>query len=377
MKNIHHHTLGWIVGILLLSPWLAYSDTGMVASVRHELEITLFPDIHRLTGIDKMFIGAGDESSLVLSLSPQGDIKRIEINRSPENFVFKNAPLQVPLTSNQKNQQIQLTVWYAGQFNDAVPRTPVNTDNPGYGGTGIVSDEGTFLLSGAGWYPSISAQTTSFQVQMDAPDGILGVTSGRFRNHSTREGRTISRWQVDRADEGISLSADRHIISSRRLGKIDLATYFIPPTHHLATHDFDAVADYIKLYEKLFGPYPFAKFAVVENFFPTGYGFPSYTLLGGRVLRLPFIIHTSLGHEIAHCWWGNGVLVDFRKGNWGEGLTAYVADYLYKERKSFKEAQEHRLQWLRNYALLIDQSNDFPLIHFKSRYAPPHEGHRI
>jgi hypothetical protein len=65
-----------------------------------------------------------------------------------------------------------------------------------------------------------------------------------------------------------------------------------------------------------------------------GFGFPSYTLIGGTVLRLPFIIHTSLGHEIAHCWWGNGVLVDDDGGNWSEALTTYVADYLYQEKKS-------------------------------------------
>ena len=62
------------------------------------------------------------------------------------------------------------------------------------------------------------------------------------------------------------------------------------------------------------------------------------------MIRLPFIMHTSLGHEIAHCWWGNGVYVDYEKGNWSEGLTTYVADYLYKERASLGQAREYRLR---------------------------------
>jgi len=70
------------------------------------------------------------------------------------------------------------------------------------------------------------------------------------------------------------------------------------------------------------------------EFFPTGFGFSSYTLLGSSVLRLPFILSTSLGHEIAHCWWGNGVYVDYESGNWSEGLTTYVSDYLYTEMES-------------------------------------------
>ena len=108
-------------------------------------------------------------------------------------------------------------------------------------------------------------------------------------------------------------------------------TYMFPKSNHLSQSYLDAIAKYISQYEALFGPYPFDKFAVVENFFSTGYGFPSYTLLGSRVIRLPFIIHTSLGHEIAHCWWGNGVYVDYAQGNWSEGLTTYVSDVRFKE----------------------------------------------
>ena len=111
-------------------------------------------------------------------------------------------------------------------------------------------------------------------------------------------------------------------------------TYFTGANRDLSSAYLDAAIRYLKLYSDLFGPYPFPKFAVVENFFPTGYGFPSYTLLGSSVLRLPFILSSSLGHEIAHCWWGNGVQVDYQSGNWSEALTTYVADYLYKEQAS-------------------------------------------
>ncbi len=40
----------------------------------------------------------------------------------------------------------------------------------------------------------------------------------------------------------------------------------------------------------------------------------SYTLLGRTVIKMPFIVYTSLGHEIAHNWWSNSVFVDQKKG---------------------------------------------------------------
>ena len=64
---------------------------------------------------------------------------------------------------------------------------------------------------------------------------------------------------------------------------------------------------YIQLYETLFHPFPFKRFAIVENFLPTGISMPTYTLLGQEVVRLPFIVETSLGHEVLHQWFGNQV----------------------------------------------------------------------
>jgi hypothetical protein len=109
---------------------------------------------------------------------------------------------------------------------------------------------------------------------------------------------------------------------------------------------------------------------VVENFFPTGYGFPSYTLIGGSVLRLPFIIDTSLSHEIAHNWWGNGVLVDAGEGNWSEGLVTYLADYRQEAEGSEEKAADYRYRLLVEYASVVPPDRDFPLKEFRSRVDP-------
>jgi aminopeptidase N len=87
------------------------------------------------------------------------------------------------------------------------------------------------------------------------------------------------------------------------------------------------------------GAYPFSGFSVVASPLPTGFGMPTLTYLGAEVLKLPFIRATSLGHEILHNWWGNGVLVDYASGNWAEGLTTFMADYAYKERIGRRRAR--------------------------------------
>jgi hypothetical protein len=107
---------------------------------------------------------------------------------------------------------------------------------------------------------------------------------------------------------------------------------------------------------------------MIENFWQTGYGMPSFTLLGDQVIRLPWILDISYGHEILHNWWGNGVLVDYASGNWCEGLTVYGADYYYKEQEGAEQARDYRRTALQAYLDYVSGSEDFPLRLFRERH---------
>jgi len=340
-------------------------------SVHHDLKIVLHPSENKLSGVDIVTVDVRDVTSLTLLLSQKASVHSVSISGKNRTFVFKNGQLLIPLESSDRKGFLPVGIHYSASFHDPVPDTFANTDNPGYGVTGIISDRGIFLQAGAGWYPEIPGSLPTFHLLVDAPAGTLAVTSGKCLGHETKRIRTFSEWETGFPTEGLSLSAGPYTVQEESLGTVTVATYFFPESSSLSKDYLDGAARYIALYEELIGPYPFQQFSIVENFFPTGYGFPSYTLLGSTVIRLPFIIETSLGHEIAHCWWGNGVLVDYRQGNWCEGLTTYLADYLYKERISEEEGRQYRLQILRNFTTLVNPGNDFPLSQFKGRYDPP------
>ncbi len=95
---------------------------------------------------------------------------------------------------------------------------------------------------------------------------------------------------------------------------------------------------------------------------------PGFTLLGPTVIRLPFILNSSLPHEILHTWWGNSVYVDYDKGNWSEGLTTFMADYWQQELVG--NDRGYRLNALMNYSDFVsaDPTKDFPLRQFKGRH---------
>jgi hypothetical protein len=139
------------------------------------------------------------------------------------------------------------------------------------------------------------------------------------------------------------------------------------PDATLAQKYLDATAQYLSLYNALLGPYPYPKFALVENSWESGYGMPSFTLLGSKVIRLLFIVSSSYPHEILHNWWGNGVFVDVQQGNWCEGLTAYLADHLLQEQRG--SATAYRRATLQRYTDYVGTHSDIPLTAFRARHS--------
>jgi len=336
----------------------------------HDISLALYPEEGRLRAIDTLTLPPGDPPRSELSLSPSVQVTSVSAGERSIPFTHRGGVLSLEIGARPGATVRTLRIAYEGRFRNPSPEAAANADDPTFGVAAAVLPEGTFLGEEADWYPRTADPFSTFHLRVEAPDGYEAVTAGTRTVRETLDGRTVSEWDVRTPVRGLSMSAARYVVRDRIVDNVLLSTYLFPRDDHLSGKYLDAVERYIGFYRKLLGPYPFAKFAVVENFFPTGYGFPSWTLLGGTVIRLPFILESSLGHEVAHSWWGNGVFVAPEGGNWSEGLTTYVADYLYKERSSAAEGREYRLKILRDYSTLVTPENDFPLERFAGKSGP-------
>lgn len=140
------------------------------------------------------------------------------------------------------------------------------------------------------------------------------------------------------------------------------------PDPALAANLIDHLVRYLALYEQQIGPYPYDQFSVVESPDEIGYAFPKMTWIGSQLLRFPFILNTSLPHELLHSWWGNGVFVSYQTGNWCEGLTVVGADYGLL---SAKEQKVYRVKAITSYLDYAHSGNEIPLSDFVSRGEDP------
>ena len=268
-----------------------------------------------------------------------------------------------------ENGSVEIEVRYSGAVYDSLHPPEVAYDRGFETTSGLIDPRGAFLSGQTFWVPFSAEDRFTFRLRTELPPPWHSMSQGERTLHRTVDGRNVSVWEETAPQEEIYLIAGPYVVRERAHGEVRLYTYTYADTDSTLCDTYlEAAGRYLDLYGERFGPYPFAKWAMVENWWQTGFGMPSFTLLGDRVIRLPFIVDTSYGHEILHCWWGNGVYVDYAHGNWCEGLTVHGADYLYKRRQSDDAARDYRRSALVAYLDFASSGErDFPLRDFRER----------
>ncbi len=365
------------------------TEIGAITDIEMTLDIDPAKHWLEATGRIKWISNRADtvyflmNDNLEVSLSGNDNISESELNKIKSGEEIKSylgsihldttgyesidhlALYRLPIQTS--NEFVQFDLKYAGEIYDDVEVASFSRWEIADETTGIIDEQGAFLPVVAGFYPRLPGdnEPVSFTTTLILPDNWDGLAEGKI---VLDEGNSTT-FDSEHPIDGTYVVAGPYKTRTINSGNSEIAMYYYEGSEDLVGRYLHASADYIQRYNKLLGEYAFSRFSVVENWFPTGYGMPTYTLLGSRVIRLPFIIGTSLGHEVCHNWWGNGVYVDWSSGNWCEGLTTYCADYLYKVEESEEAAKQYRRDINRDYSdyVVRGDDTDFPLREFQER----------
>ncbi|ANB34540.1 hypothetical protein M2324_002126 [Rhodovulum sulfidophilum] len=220
-------------------------------------------------------------------------------------------------------------------------------------------------LLGSGWLPVDAAPRARFELSLEVPPGWRPAATGRLSDERVHpDGRRADFVFTGRAGD-LGVFAGRYAVNEAMHRGLRLRTYFEPRDAAFSPAYIAAAAGYIDRYSDAIGPYPYDGFSVVSAPIPVGLGLPGMTYVSQAILGHGYMRGRSLAHEVLHSWWGNAVGVDYRRGNWSEGLTTYMADYALAEEAGAAEAREMRLGWLRDLAAL-PAAEDRPLTEFRA-----------
>ena len=384
------------IALLCIQALFVISTISSAASppVHHELSVTLDPALSVLTAVDTITLEIAQpncQQPLQLLLHPALIVETVSGGRdwsplpepaSAAAAAESNAPgvepaaLTVFPPVNGWPAQTTVTIAYAGKIHHEIVDVQKEYARSSGQTPGIICADGVNLSGASHWYPIISDELVTFSLTVKSPAGWTAISQGARSNtpapvpddaSAPSPNSAVVTWNCPDLMDEIHLIAGAYTEYVKTTELAEAQVFLRASDPALAQRYLDATEQYLRMYSELLGPYPYPKFALVENFWETGYGMPSFTLLGPSVVRLPFIIRTSYPHEILHNWWGNSVFVDYSGGNWCEGLTAYLADHLMKEIDG--QGAEHRRDTLQRYEDYARGAKDFPLTEFTSRHS--------
>ncbi len=356
-----------IIILLLLLMFFHSPAIQAAQTVRHDLTVTLDPESGFIEALDTLTVQDGFPEIFTFYLhkgmKPSVTTAGGKLTQVPAPFDSRfTEKFRITLPQGSKS----FTLHYSGKIHHPLEGYGKEYARGFRNTPGTISRQGVYLSGATYWYPHINANRLTFSLRVNLPPHWNAVSQGSRVDYKKTPSQTMVMWVDPTPQEEIFLLAALFHEYGKKAGEIEAMVFLREEDEKLSSKYIDATRQYIRMYENLIGPYPYSKFALVENFWETGFGMPSFTLLGPKVIRFPFILHSSYPHEILHNWWGNSVYPDYSSGNWSEGLTAYLSDHLIKEQRG--KGAAYRQAVLQKYLDYVGSEKEFPLTAFTSRH---------
>ncbi|MFJ7203648.1 M1 family metallopeptidase [Streptomyces sp. NPDC098789] len=322
---------------------------------RYELALEYRPRPNRLAGTARISAIAGRAPLTEFHLNlAEFKIGRVLVDGRPTHSVHRAGKLLVrPVKPLPAGTAFTVDVHWVG--NPKPVRSP-------WGGIGWEElTDGALVASqpvGApSWYPCNDrpADKASYQISINVPSPYTVVAVGRLLTRTTKASTTT--WVYEQPAPTSSYLVGLAIGTYQTVLLGDPGLGGVPQSAHVPAHlltrfsrDFARQPEMMRLFEELFGPYPFGEYVVVvaDEELDVPVEAQGLSLFGANHVDGARGSERLVAHELAHQWFGNSVsIADWRHIWLNEGFAKY-AEWLWSERSGGRTAHDlaasaHRL----------------------------------
>jgi hypothetical protein len=335
---------------------------------RYTLDVTVDWAGHRLAGTEQLFYvnnGTVPLPEVYLRLYPNAeqyaggalDVNKVTIGGRDAPFEAKGTILKVSLPSPLPPEEaITLGIGFA-------VTVPQRSDRFGYA-------EGVMSLGH--WYPILAvydtrgwhldpyvalgdafySETGLYTVQLTVPKKVTVAATGIQESEVDRgDGtRTLTFRSGATRDFALALSEGYDLLSSR-VGEVTVNSYYLRDDAEAGGTALNVAADAVKVYQELFGPYPYPELDVAETSFvvegtPGGMEFPGIVFISSELYHSQLFMSEQdsvVAHEVAHQWWYGVVGDDEVADPWMDEAFATYSAVMYFERVRGPEAAQQEM----------------------------------
>ena len=321
----------------VIDPYLPSNGNFGYRVSRYELELEYKVQINRLAGAATITaVTLASLKTFTLDLAGALTVSKVSVNgQRPAHFRHTAGKLHVALSSAlPAGAAMTIGVRYAGN-----PR-PIRTL---WGEVGFEELSAGALVAGqpngaATWFPCDDhpSSKASYRIQLSTENPYRAVANGKLLSRRTRAGMTT--WTYEQAEPTSTYLMTLQIgeYETHRLAKspVELNAALPQRLRHNFDHDFGRQPDMMKLFVKLFGPYPLATgytVVVTDDDLEIPLEAQGISIFGANHCDGRRGAERLIAHELAHQWFGNSVTARRWRDIWlHEGFACY-AEWLWSE----------------------------------------------
>jgi aminopeptidase N len=335
----------------VIDPYLPHNGNFGFRVSRYELELEYKVQLNRLSGTAT--ITAATLASLktfTLDLADALTVSKVSVNgHRPAQFRHASGKLHVTLSSTlPAGAAMSISVRYAGN-----PR-PIQSL---WGEVGFEELSAGALVAGqpngaATWFPCDDhpSSKASYRIQLSTENPYRAVANGKLLSRRTRAAMTT--WTYEQAEPTSTylMTLQIGVYEAHRLAKapVEMNAALPQRLRRNFDHDFGRQPDMMKLFVKLFGPYPLATgytVVVTDDDLEIPLEAQGISIFGANHCDGHRSSERLIAHELAHQWFGNSVTARRWRDIWlHEGFACY-AEWLWSEESGGRSADE----WARHY----------------------------
>ena len=328
----------------VIDPYLPNNGNFGYRVSRYELDLQYKVNSHRLAGAATITaVTLASLQTFTLDLSDALGVTKVTVNgRRPASFSTSGGKLRIRLAEPlPTGSALTIAVRYGGS-----PK-PIRTV---WGEVGFEELSNGALVAGQpngspSWFPCDDhpSSKASYRIQISTDSPYYAVAPGELVSRRVRAGQTV--WTYEQPEPTSTYLATLQIgmYGLHRIPKAPVAMHAVIPDRLRANfdHDFGRQPQMLKLFVKLFGPYPLSSgytVVVTEDDLEIPLEAQGVSIFGANHCDGARGSERLIAHELAHQWFGNSVTARRWRDIWlHEGFACY-AEWLWSEHSGGRSA---------------------------------------
>ncbi|WP_102141711.1 M1 family metallopeptidase [Mycobacterium hubeiense] len=348
----------------VIDPYLPGNGNFGYRVSRYELDLEYKVAINRLSGTATITaVTLAALRTFTLDLSDALTVSKVSVNgRRPSQFSCAAGKLHIGLSSPlPAGAAMTIVVRYSGS-----PR-PIRSY---WGDVGFEELTNGALVAGqpngaASWFPCDDhpSSKASYRIRISTEGPYRAIANGELVSRRARAGMTTWTYELAEPTSSYLITLQIGMYDTHRLAKngVPISAALPARLRRNFEHDFARQPQMMKLFVKLFGPYPLASgytVVVTDDDLEIPLEAQGISIFGANHCDGHRSAERLIAHELAHQWFGNSVTARRWRDIWlHEGFACY-AEWLWSEHSGGRSADE----WARHYhQRLLDSPQDLLL----------------